>query len=102
MHENGAKARTGSQIPIWSCLRETLALQRQRLRIGSIRMRLLLAFVLMAMLSAAGISTGSMIVGYLNGRQQVEDRLNSVAALKALSVKAWADVIGTIRHIASL
>jgi signal transduction histidine kinase len=95
MDENGLRAGTGSQIPIWSCLRELLVCQGQRLHIGSIRVRLLLAFVLMAMLSAAGISSGSAIVGYLNGRRQVEDRLDSVAALKALSIKAWADTLQT-------
>ncbi len=95
MNENGAKARTSSYASIWSSVRGKLARQGQRLRIGSIRTRLLLAFVLMALLSAVGISAGSIIVGYYNGRQQVQDRLDSVAALKALSIKAWEDTLQT-------
>lgn len=64
---------------------------RWRIRRGSIRARLLVGFVLMALLSAIGISVGSMIVGYINGSQQVQERLDSVSALKALAIKSWAN-----------
>jgi nitrate/nitrite-specific signal transduction histidine kinase len=65
--------------------------RRWRIRGGSIRARLLVGFVLMALLSAIGISAGSVIVGYVNGSRQVQERLDSVAALKALAVKNWAN-----------
>jgi signal transduction histidine kinase len=74
---------------------ETTHVWARRLRIGSIRTRLLLAFVLMAVLSAIAISIGSMAVGYFNGRQQIQDRLESVTALKALSIKAWEESLET-------
>jgi signal transduction histidine kinase len=52
------------------------------LRPTTIRTRLLVCFVLMTLLPAIGISVGSGIVGYYNGRRQAIDRLGSVAALK--------------------
>jgi signal transduction histidine kinase len=36
-----------------------------------------------------------MAVGYVNGQQQVHDRMDAVTALKALSIKAWADTLQT-------
>ncbi len=65
--------------------------QRWKIRAGSIRARLLVGFVLMALLSAIGISAGSVVVGYVNGSQQVQERLDSVAALKALAIRNWAN-----------
>ncbi len=53
----------------------------------TIRTRLLVCFVLMTLLPAIGISVGSGIVGYYNGRQQAIDRLVSVAALKESALR---------------
>ncbi len=52
----------------------------------TIRTRLLVGFVLVALLPAIGISLGSGIVGYYNGRQQATDRLESVTALKESAI----------------
>jgi nitrate/nitrite-specific signal transduction histidine kinase len=61
----------------------------------TIRARLLIGFVLMALFSAVGISLGSVIIGYFNGRQQALDRLESVAALKELEVSVW---VGSLQN----
>jgi len=53
--------------------------------------RLLIGFVLMALLSAVGIAAGSSIVGYLNGQKQARNRLDSVALSKELQINTWAD-----------
>jgi nitrate/nitrite-specific signal transduction histidine kinase len=55
----------------------------------TIRTRLLVSFVLMTLLPAIGISLGSGIVGYYNGRQQAIDRLESVATLKESALRNW-------------
>lgn len=57
----------------------------------TIRQRLMLSFVLVALLPALAISVGSLILGYTNGRQQVLDRLNSVASLKEVEITSWLD-----------
>ena len=50
---------------------------RWRIRGGSIRARLLVGFVLIVLMSAIGLSGGSIIVACVQGRQQVQDRLAS-------------------------
>jgi signal transduction histidine kinase len=66
---------------------------RKRLHIGSIRSRVLVGFMLMAFLPAIGVSAGSAIVSYYDGRQQAVDRLESVAALKELEIDVWVDAL---------
>jgi len=61
----------------------------------TIRSRLLVGFVLMALLPAIGISAGSVVLGYYNGQQQTQDRLQSVAALKESKIGFWLD---SLRH----
>ena len=61
------------------------------LNLSTIRARLLVGFVLMALLPAIGISVGSVVLGYYNGQQQALDRLESVAALKESEISAWMD-----------
>ena len=61
------------------------------LNLSTIRARLLVGFVLMALLPAIGISVGSVVLGYYNGQQQALDRLESVAALKESEIAAWMD-----------
>jgi nitrate/nitrite-specific signal transduction histidine kinase len=58
-------------------------------RSTSIRARLLIGFVGMALLPAIAIAAGSIVVGYYNGRQQALDRLESVAALQELEISTW-------------
>lgn len=50
------------------------------------RTRLLIGFVLVALLPSLAISIGSIITGYNSGRQQALDRLESQADLKALEI----------------
>lgn len=61
-----------------------------RRRFRTIRARLLVGFVLMALLSTLGISVSAIIVGYINGREQAFDQLEAVLALKALQLDVWA------------
>lgn len=58
-------------------------------RSTSIRARLLIGFVSMALLPAIAIAAGSIVVGYYNGRQQALDRLESVAVLQELEISTW-------------
>jgi nitrate/nitrite-specific signal transduction histidine kinase len=67
----------------------------KRLSLTTIRSRLLVGFVLMALLPAIGISAGSVVLGYYNGQRQTLDRLQSVAALKESETGFWLD---SLRH----
>lgn len=56
-----------------------------------IRKRLLVWFVLIALLPVIGVGIGTSLVSYLNGRQQSIDRLESVAARKELAIQGWVE-----------
>ncbi|MGC9335190.1 MAG: histidine kinase [Anaerolineae bacterium] len=56
-----------------------------------IRKRLLVWFVLIALLPVIGVGFGTSLVSYLNGRQQSIDRLESVAARKELAIQGWTE-----------
>ncbi len=60
-----------------------------RFNISTIRARLLIGFVVIALLPVIGVGIGTCVVSYQNGRQQAIDRLGSVAALKELAVNDW-------------
>ncbi len=60
-----------------------------KFKISTIRARLLVGFVLIALLPVISVGIGTGIVSYQNGRQQAIDRLGSVAALKELAVNDW-------------
>lgn len=55
----------------------------------TIRTRLLVCFVLVAVLPVIAASVGSLAVAYQTGRRQVGGRLESVAALKHSSIQGW-------------
>ncbi len=55
----------------------------------TIRIRLLVYFVLVAVLPVIAISLGSLIVAYYNGRHQVDGRLESVAVFKHSAIDSW-------------
>ena len=63
--------------------------RRRRFGAKTIRGRLLVSFVLIALLPGIAISAGAIVVGFYNGRQQALDRLESVAALKAIEISTW-------------
>jgi nitrate/nitrite-specific signal transduction histidine kinase len=55
----------------------------------TIRTRLLVSFVLVAVLPVIAVSVGSLAVAYYTGRRQVGGRLESVAALKQSAIESW-------------
>ncbi len=59
----------------------------------TIRSRLMLGFVLMALLPTLAVTLGAMGVGYAYGRQQAVNQLESVAALKSLEIQSWENSI---------
>jgi len=54
-----------------------------------IRARLLIGFILVALLPTIGVGIGTYIVSYQSGRQQSIERLESVAARKELAIQVW-------------
>jgi len=60
-----------------------------RFNMSTIRARLLVGFVVIALLPVISVGIGTFAVSYQNGRQQAIDRLGSVAALKELAVNDW-------------
>jgi len=63
------------------------------LRIGTIRTRLLISFVAMALLPAIAISGSTLAVGSLAVQQQMQNHLESVAALKEAEINTWLDTL---------
>ena len=66
-----------------------------------IRARLLIGFILVALLPVMGVGIGTYIVGYQNGRQQSIDRLESVAARKESAVQVWIQSLQQELQVAS-
>jgi signal transduction histidine kinase len=58
-----------------------------------IRKRLLVWFVLIALLPVIGVGIGTSLISYVNGRQQSIDRLESVAARKQLAIEGWIEAL---------
>jgi nitrate/nitrite-specific signal transduction histidine kinase len=67
--------------------------RRRQLGTKTIRGRLLVSFVLIALLPGIAISAGAIVVGFYNGRQQALDRLESVAALKEIEINTWTHAL---------
>lgn len=67
-----------------------LLLLKKRVNTQTIRVRLRAGFFFMAILPAIGISLGSTILGYIDGRQQAISHLESVVALKDLELATWS------------
>lgn len=61
------------------------------LNLGTIRVRLLIAFVLIALMPAVGIISGSLVVGYVDGQRLALEQLESVSKLKERETQAWID-----------
>ncbi|NJP05881.1 MAG: HAMP domain-containing protein [Chloroflexaceae bacterium] len=72
----------------------------QGLRVGTIRNRLLIAFVLLVLLPAIVISSSAVIFGLNGGQQQVINQLQSVATLKDEQIAAWLESLRT--HLLSV
>ncbi len=66
-----------------------------------IRARLLVGFVLVALLPVIGVGISTYLVSYQNGRQQSIDRLESVAARKELAIQVWVQSLEQELQIAS-
>jgi nitrate/nitrite-specific signal transduction histidine kinase len=65
------------------------------IRNSTIRTRLLISFVLIALLPALGISIGSAVVGYRSGRQAASDQLVAVAARKQSEIDNLMQTVHT-------
>jgi|GEM_PF-3338378 len=61
----------------------------------SLRSRMFVAFVLLAVVPACAVSGSSIFVGYVNGRQQILKHLESIATLKEIDIKHWVHDIHT-------
>ena len=59
------------------------------LRLGTIRARILIVFVLMVLLAAAAISSVTVSLGTRDGTQREIDQLESVVTLKQAEIKTW-------------
>jgi len=70
------------------------AVERERKRPGSIRVRLLQAFVPLVLASTVVVTAASVAVGLRNARGQVFDRLESIATLKQAEAELWLHGIG--------
>lgn len=64
---------------------------KMRLHPLSIRDRLLVALLLMVLIPAVAFGAISGLVGFQRGREQVIDKLSSVAVLKEDEIKSWAE-----------
>jgi signal transduction histidine kinase len=56
-----------------------------------IRKRLLVWFVVIALLPVIGVGISTSLVSYVNGRQESIERLESVAARKELAIQGWVE-----------
>jgi signal transduction histidine kinase len=62
----------------------------------TIGVRLRASLVFMALLPALGISVGSAVPGYINGRQQGINHLESVTALRDLELATWSESLQNV------
>ena len=63
------------------------------IRIGTIRTRLLVAFVALILLVTTANGVVSAVMGYRSGQEQVIARLESVATLKEAEIETWVDAL---------
>lgn len=59
--------------------------------VGTIRNRLIIAFVVVVLLPVIAISVGVAVAGAQSVQQQVRNQLDSVAVLKAAQINTWLD-----------
>ena len=64
-------------------------------RFGTIRTRLLVAFVLLVLLTTAAVSVSSIIIGFKSGKRQAIAQLESISALKEAEIKTWVQDLQT-------
>ncbi|HIQ01515.1 MAG TPA: HAMP domain-containing protein, partial [Anaerolineales bacterium] len=69
-------------------------------RIGTIRTRLLISFVLLVLLPATAIGAGSAVVSLQHGRYRAIGHLESVATLKEAGIRAWIQTLQTQLSVA--
>ncbi len=62
-------------------------------RVGSIRVRLLIAAVLIALVPSAATIVSSVLIGLRGDRQQVMNQLDSVATLKQAEIESWSSYL---------
>ena len=88
----------GTQQPITTTV-VNAAEDRQYLRLprrfGTIRTRLLVAFVLVVLLTTAAVSVSSIIIGFKNGKRQAIVQLDYISVLKEAEIKTWIQDLQT-------
>jgi signal transduction histidine kinase len=82
----GRHADIGRAMGAWPSWRRP-----RRLQLGTIRARLLLGFVLIALVPVLSVAVGSTAIGVYSGQQQATERLESVALSKETAIRAWLD-----------
>jgi len=64
-----------------------------KLSVGTIRNRLMIAFILVVVISTSAISGITFVMGAKDGKQRVIDQLQSVATLKQAEVESWVNLL---------
>ncbi len=60
---------------------------------GTIRSRLLVAFILLVLLPTSAVTLTTTLIGLFNGKELIKKQLLSVASLKASRVNVWVDLL---------
>ncbi len=92
LHAGTGLTRIGQVVAVLFALGLALTcwwMRRRQFGTNTIRGRLLVSFVVIALLPGIAISAGAIVLGFYNGRQQALDRLVSVAALKEIEINTW-------------
>ena len=88
----------GTQQPMTTTVVKT-AEDRQHLRpprrFGTIRTRLLVAFVLLVLLTTAAVSVSSIFISFKSGKRQAIAQLDSISVLKEAEIKTWVQDLQT-------
>jgi hypothetical protein len=76
-------------VPQCEVAQKTRSQEADVLKPATIRARLLVCFVLVALVPVLAISLASLAVVYYTRRRQVSDRLEFPTALKQSSIEGW-------------
>jgi hypothetical protein len=60
---------------------------------GTIKSRLLVAFILLVLLPTSAVTMTSAIIDFSRGKKLIKNQLFSVAAIKASQVNDWVDLL---------
>jgi hypothetical protein len=60
---------------------------------GTIKSRLLVAFILLVLLPTSAVTLTNAILDFSNGKELIKNQLFSVATIKASQVNDWVDLL---------